>query len=138
MWNPTITRIGKVLKVMGKELPHTARVLWKMQKVLDSVVDYTVPGTAIDHEWILRNQNSLEGYALEEMRKSGLIPVLDISPGLTYEYDAEKEVFNYVVTLKGIVTPDGRPTKAWGIMVGRGVLIGERGQTVSLVDSRVI
>lgn len=118
-------------------LPKSISNMWRLTKVLENLQDFVVDGEAVDHEWLIKNRNLLEDYAILEMRDQGWIPVLDMSPGLSFEYDESKEIFKYQVVIKGLKKVNG-PVTELGILATKGIVIDSNNCWIPLVDAEIV
>lgn len=118
---------SRMIKIGGK----MARELWKMEMVMKNAVPYSVEGTAVDQEWLIKNREYLEEELTKDMKLKGYVPVLDMSPGLIVSYNEELENFDYKIEMMAYwVGP--RAQYLMGIMAAEALLIGENAESVSI------
>lgn len=75
----------------------------------------------VKYEYLTKTRRSLEETLEDQMRLSGYVPVLDIDPQLTQEYDPESEKFKVTISLYGAYVGEGCDSIA-GIMFGKPVM----------------
>lgn len=105
-----------------------------MMKVQDGVELYVVQGQALDNAWIARNREMLEDHAIEDMRAGGLIPVLDVAPSLTSDFDPETETFTFKVSIYGYRVGD-KSYDLLGILSNEGILVYKDLRRVAFCDA---
>lgn len=94
-------------------------------KVQDGIELYEVVGTALDNAWLAKNRDMLEDHAVEDMRDNGLIPVLDISPGLSSCFLAEQEIFEFRIHIYGFKVGKEKSREYLGILINDGLIVNK-------------
>jgi len=85
--------------------------------------DYYVDGIAKDQVWIVNHREMLEHYTHQDMRDHGYIPVLDIDPVITWEYDKKTGNFRYRIQVKGQRVGKKNSITKLGILSKEGVVL---------------
>jgi len=67
---------------------------------------FEITGATRDTGHILRKQAHEEARIKKKMYKTGFVPVLDIVPIIETQYDNEKEIFHYSITMYGVQVED--------------------------------
>lgn len=108
--------------------------LWKMRKVASKAVPYVIHGEAKDHEWVIEHQEELHEYTLEEMRKDGYIPIIDMSPGMKWDYDHDREICIYSLKLMGYKVGQAKARQYYGAFVSQGIVLSKDFKKVSISE----
>ena len=103
-----------------------------MSKIFETAETFEIYGDAVDQEWIFKNRLRIEEETMDEMRRQGLIPVLDLSEGIKHEYNVETERFNYTLNIPGFRHP--RAQDYLGIISAQALLINHDMTQVSVVE----
>ena len=80
---------------------------------------FTVEGTAIDQETIVRLRAQIEDHIEEEMRAEGYAPFMEITPELYWEWNQEANNFKYLIRLYGVYVGKRKAKGIMGILGGR-------------------
>lgn len=99
----------------------------------DGVEIYEIQGKAMDNAWLAKNRILLEEHAIDEMRQHGLVPVMDISPGLTSSFNEEEEIFEFKITMYGYDMGE-QASQYMGIILNDGLLISKDAKKVAICD----
>lgn len=102
-------------------------------KVRDGVELYEIQGKALDNAWLAKNRAVLEDHALDEMRQHGLVPVIDMCPGLTSNFNHEEEIFEFKITMYGYHVGE-KAQDYLGILLSDGILVSKDAKRVALCD----
>lgn len=83
------------------------------------IKNFTVEGVAVDGEAILRIRKQVEDTIIEDMRKSGYVPVIDLLPQLYWSYEHDKNEFSYSITVFGVYVGKKKAREILGILDDR-------------------
>ena len=79
-----------------------------------NLIAFSQDGVVKDTGDLVMKQFAVEHQIELNMRHNGCVPVLDLVPELQTEYDAEKGVFHYTITMWG--KPVKNPEKYEGVL----------------------
>lgn len=106
---------------------------WKLMTIREEAIEYKIDGEAKDHEWLLANRKTLESHMFEEMRLSGILPILDRDTNLSFDFKPDTETFTFELSSTGYRV--GTEALDWlGIIYDEGVLISPDYKRVALCD----
>lgn len=88
----------------------------------EEIIRYQTSGT-ISEESLEQTKESLVHFLEESMKDDGVVPSLDLDPGFTLEYDAERDEYNFELSVYGVyVGKEGALWSIAGITSGRKVM----------------
>ncbi len=98
------------------------------------IKSYFVDGIAKDQEWIIDHRDQLEEGMRQDMRDHGWIPVIDIPINITWDYNSDKDTFNFRMEAKGKRAGRKRALKSVGILSQEGIMVmsDSNGEQLSL------
>lgn len=79
-----------------------------------------------DSAFFAKKQDDIVRIIHEMMREKGYIPVLDLNPYITVEYDCQNDTFNYKVTCHGTYVGRKKSWELQGWTMGRLLPINTR------------
>lgn len=86
----------------------------------DEIIRYHLEGEISDAD-VVTNKERLVFFVESQMRDEGVVPTLDMDPQFTLEYNQEREVFDFSLSVYGSYVG----SEAWetaGLMTGRKIM----------------
>ena len=80
---------------------------------------FTVEGTAVDQEAIVRIRAEIEDRIEDDMRSTGYAPFMEITPELYWEYDKDAENFKYLIRVYGVFVGKHKAKNIMGVLGGK-------------------
>ena len=77
----------------------------------DEIIRYSLDGDITDAN-LETHKSQLVEFVETQMRDDGVVPSLDLDPGFTLEYDHERDVFRFALSVYGVYI--GREGDLWG------------------------
>jgi hypothetical protein len=96
---------------------------------------FQIDGVAVDQEAIIRLRPELESRIIEDMRASGYVPCLDLTPELFWEYVQEKEAFSYIVVIYGCYLGKKRALEVLGLLGSHEIMMEPNNERFNDADS---
>jgi hypothetical protein len=83
----------------------------------DEIIKYTIEGELLDSK-MSQIKDSLIGFLETRMREEGIVPSLDLDPQFTLDFDPDRDVFKFVLTVYGVYLGGERAWQEAGVMNG--------------------
>lgn len=80
---------------------------------------FILEGQSKDSGVLAASRLEYERHLSINMQEEGYVPVLDLAPFLRIEYDVERDVFNWVLTVQGVYVGKRRAKELLGISNGQ-------------------
>lgn len=74
---------------------------------------FVIDGAVRDLGHLMRKQPQEERRLRLRMARKGYVPVLDITPLVHTQFNADKATFRYTITMYGVQVEDVREAEAW-------------------------
>jgi hypothetical protein len=105
-----------------------------MDKISGSLEQWTIKGSAADNAWIIKNQGTIEGYMLDEMKQGGFLPVLDSRTEISVSFVEDTETFDYEMSIMAYKC-GLKKTEQWaGIILSEMLLINHDGSLADILE----
>lgn len=87
----------------------------------DDIERFSLDGE-IDSSNLVEAKDRLVQFIEAQMRDNGFVPCLDIEPQFTRDYNAEKEIYNFQLSVYGIKVGRAKACETAGIMGGKAIM----------------
>lgn len=77
----------------------------------EEIIRYSIDGEITDSN-LESHKEQLIGFLETQMKDEGVVPSLDLSPGFTIDYDPERAVFRFELSVYGMYV--GKEGDLWG------------------------
>lgn len=84
----------------------------------DEIIRYSLNGEITDDN-IVKAKEELVFFVEGQMRDEGCVPSLDLEPQFTLDYNSEREVYNFVLTVYGIYVGGKEAWQETGVTTGK-------------------
>jgi hypothetical protein len=81
-----------------------------------NIKHFSIDGEAVDQEAIIRIRREVESRIIDDMRDSGYVPALDVTPEMFWEYNKDRESFRFVIIVYGSFVGKRRATEILGLL----------------------
>lgn len=96
--------------------------------------NFTTTGEARDQEWIINNQEMIEGHIHDEMRAKGFLPVVDGDVGVKWWFKKDSETFGFKMTVKGLKVSKKQARDLYAILDSQDLAVTVDGGAIPLAE----